>query len=282
MPEIDASQDQAFFDVDAMSRAAGIGIEAEPETAAPQVEQAPVEAKQEEPPVEAPGGESVEATEEQTTEAPSEPKDNAERSRLGREVKALKASMEQIAQQNQLLMNIIQAQMQNAQPQQEEEDFIPTSRKEMDAWLEQREQSKMQRLSMAQQVYSRDYIGAIEALREEDDDDELFAEASKLCLKRGEKFCNVVKGDGKLDAEVNLAKAKAYVLKSRLKGSKTSDTPKQNPFKGKAPIAPLGSGPSSTSATPAKKLTKLNGDLSGLARDLGLNADDLAKMGFEG
>lgn len=274
--------------MEALSRAAGIGIEADPQQVEePQEEQAQEEVSQEVTPEIEAEQQDVESVEEPEPERQLEPQDNAERSRLGREVKTLKDALGQQSKQIDLLMDMLQAQMQaQVQPQEEEEEFIPTTWRELDRRLEEREQTKaqlrMQQASLAQNQYTQGYVGAIQAIQAEEDDEELFNEASQLCLKRGEKFCAVVKGDGAVDAELNYAKAKAYVLKERLKAAKSEQPARVNPLKGKPPATPLGTGPSSKSSEPSKKLKQLSNDFLGLARDLKLNSADLERLGYEG
>jgi hypothetical protein len=280
-----ASQDLGGdFDYAELTRAAEEAESAilteQPDQAAPSTEEsevAPAEVEAEAQTEEAPPEEIV----------PDEPVDNAARSKLGREVANLKRNMEVLQQQNALLAQLLahsQAQqpqdpLQRQQPPEgEDDDFIPTTKRELAEWMQQQWLQQQQVQAASQKKYELGYRQTLDSLRAaEGDDAEWFDEAHDLCTKPNAPFNRRISGNAQSDAMANYYAAKAEILQKRLRTPK----PKVNPLAGKPPKAPLGAPPTQTASVKAPQLKKLDEHAKSFARHAGFTPEQLAAWGFE-
>lgn len=115
----------------------------------------------------------------------------------------------------------------------EDDDELPVTASEMDAFLEKREQKKTTAAQKKETNYQSSYVQKAGELVAEHDSDP--ATRDGICALFIDKF-NVKRSDkGLEDAELNFAKAEAAFFKSKIKA-------KVNPLKGNAPITPLDNG----------------------------------------
>lgn len=280
---LEASQDATGGEFDLASFMESRAAESASDDAPPTTEaEQTQEPQQQDPASTAPQAETEAQAEPEPT--PLEPQDNAERSRLGREVKALKTQLEQQAQQTELLMQILMAQADPAKQQQQavdEDDFIPTTKREMAQFVKQQMMQEVQAKQTEQQQYANAYFKELKSLNSKDEEDvpaDVINEAVKLCTQPGQPYYRYTYGHGAADARMNYLEAKAYVLQQRLSKPK----PKEVPLANQPPKAPLGDGPTGTATAKEVKLTKLDKGIREQARRaaeaFGL---DLASMGYE-
>lgn len=284
--QIEASQDGGF-DFNALSRAAD---EAEGNVVAQEESQ---DGSEEDVESTESQEESQEAVEQEAKEEvaeedqePVEPRDNSTRSQLGRKVASIERTLqqtqevlEQQKQQNELLMALLAQQFNQQQQQQEEpeDDFIPTSKKELARYIERVVEQRDRGFQANKKEYENTYLGTLKQVKSSEEDDDLFESVFELCTKPGAKFNRKVTGNASYDARLNFMEAKTSVLQERLARPK----PKENPLKGKQPIAPLGGSSKSTASVKTPSLKKLDDHAKSAARAFGFTADELAKMGLE-
>ena len=236
--------------------------------------------------------EDKEAEREEQQEEPPEPKDNKERSQLGRKVAALEGTLkvyeQQIQQTNQtlqILTSLLQQKeaapgMIQGQEAEEEDEYIPSTRKEFDALLERRiaqlEQRKVQEQTVQRTQYETGYLSTLTKLGAEADDSALHEEAVKLSTEAGAPYNVIRTGNPLIDAETNYYAAQAHVLKQRLARPKKDETPK-NPLKGDPPRAPLGAPSGMAPKVKEVPKIKLDDDAKRAARKMGLSDKDVAE-----
>ena len=166
------------------------------------------------------------------------------------------------------------------QEAEEEDEYIPSTRKEFDALLERRiaqlEQRKVQEQTVQRTQYETGYLSTLTKLGAEADDSALHEEAVKLSTEAGAPYNVIRTGNPLIDAETNYYAAQAHVLKQRLARPKKDETPK-NPLKGDPPRAPLGA-PSGMAAK-AKEVpkVKLDDHARRAAMRMGLSDKDVAE-----
>ena len=151
------------------------------------------------------------------------------RSDLGRKVKAMEDRLD--TEMGSLHNKIDQLLNKDTEVETEyDEDWIPTTRKEMDDYLEMKLQKRDTIQKSNDQKYHRSYQGSVNNYSNENDYNE-------ICKELEANF-NVRRSDnGEVDGQLNYLKAsKAYYRK------KLSKPDKENPLKGKGNDLPLGAG----------------------------------------
>jgi hypothetical protein len=222
------------------------------------------------------------------TPPPVETEDNAERSRLGRRLANMERQHQQemqdlkmmLAQQNQAMTMLMQKMQ--PQPQAEpEDDYIPTTRAEFDRYLANRMQQHVQQQSegqrQAQQRYEQGYMNTLKAFSQVEEDDAVYHEVISEVTRKDSPF-NIKHSDNPMaDARINYVEAKLAILNKQLKSAKVVS--RENPIKGKSPVAPLGSGSATNSRAPAKDavLPKLSAEALGVASYFKLTPDAISK-----
>ena len=220
---------------------------------------------------------------------PVEPDDNAERSRLGRRL----ANMERhhqmemqdlkmmLAQQNQAMSVLMQRLQQPQAPAEPEDDYIPTTRSEFNRYLAQQMQQQVQQQTegqrQAQQRYEQGYMNTLKAFSQVEEDDAVYHEVISEVTRKDSPF-NIKHSDNPMtDARINYAEAKLAILNKQIKSVKVVS--RENPIKGKAPVAPLGSGSATNSRAPVKDavLPKLSAEALGVASYFKLTPDAISK-----
>lgn len=212
--------------------------------------------------------------EEQTLEEKPDkldPEEHSERSRLGRRVarveRELFPKVDEMARQLNVLAQFAQLAMSQAQTVQqpdkeEEDDYIPTTKAEMKAWLMKEADKESKQTGQKIQAYRQGYFTCIDKLGEIEEDKSLHEEAKKLITTGGSPF-NRFHGERHetsnpvYDAQINYNAAVAHLLKER---AKKGPHERENPLKGKDPIGPLGT--SSVSTGKAAMPVKLSSETS--------------------
>lgn len=221
-------------------------------------------------------------TEREETEQPTEPKDNKERSQLGRKVASLEGTLKVYEQQIQQMdqnFQVLTALLNQQQPHaadttgtetaEEEDEYIPQTRKEFDALLEKRvrqiQEREVQQQTVQRTQYEQGYLSTLAKFGSDSDDPALHEEAFKLTTEAGAPYNVARTGNASVDAEINYHAAQAHVLKQRLSRPKKEEA-KQNPLKGEPPRAPLGA-PSGAAPKPKEQPpVKLDGYATNAAR----------------
>ena len=217
----------------------------------------------------------TEETPEETEVVPPEPKDNAERSRLGRKVAELEMNLERA------LDTINQMSTKPTQPEgldfgddlgfdddDEEISFRKGDlRKDivnvLNKVLPKSIPKILEQKSQAQNEYERKALIAISRIGSDLPEDEFNAIAESL----GKTF-NRYTGNPELDAKTNFLEARVAVLE---KGKRT----KKNPLKGETPKAPLGGGGGET--PPSKKTITLSAEMKAWQKKFGLSDEAAAR-----
>jgi len=145
-----------------------------------------------------------------------------------------------------------------------DEEFIPTTRKEFNQLLDERDKQKE---SQAKN-YDQKYMGEFTKFKEEEDHDEIIKE-----LK--ENFNFKTTNDGARDAEMNYLKASRAFYRKKSVSGKSLDTP----LKGEKPKGPLGVGSEGekTMDTGSQALPKLDKHAQDFVDRLG-KSDEFVKM----
>ncbi len=170
--------------------------------------------------------------------------EHKESSALGRKVKGLEDKFTSVEEKIDMLLDAGPGKIENDDTDIAglDRDFIPTTRKELDEYMDKRDKEKANR----EKGYDRKYMTGFGKFKEEEDYDEVMNE-----LKQNFNFKHTDNGD--LDAEMNYLKASRAFYRKKLSG-KSPDTP----LKGKDPKGPLGVGsdgePTIVTDTPLPKL----------------------------
>lgn len=194
-----------------------------------------------------------------------EPDGNAERSRLGRKVKSLEETVQALMQKLETVaVTDIKAPEEKIEAE-EEEEFIPTTKKELEEFLEHREERKKK-----QNIdYETKYIAVVNNLGLEEDDTAHEAIVEEMMKNFNVRYSN----DPARDAEINYLKAERAYLKKQM--AAVASTERTNPLKGNGKPVPVGG---DTKVTKKKvALPKLDKYAEEFARDTGMTEDDLRR-----
>lgn len=154
-------------------------------------------------------------------EARLKEEEHKERSALGRKVKDLTDKFDGLdTKLDQLLAGATKEEPEY------DEDFVPTTKKELDEYLKNWRQKEIE----GEQKYQENYMVSLSKYKEEDDHDEIIKELN-------ENFNFKHSDNGALDAEINYLKASRAYYKKKISGTKPA-----MPLKGESPKAPLGPG----------------------------------------
>lgn len=151
-----------------------------------------------------------------------EPKNNADRSRLGRRVKGLESKLDEV-----LNLLVTQASRPPAQePPKEKEDEeeldpdLPLTLRDLETYNAKKVAVARQR----EEAYSKDYVMSVYKLSQSEEDKELLAEVLHEMDDNPE--CNQrVYGHSKIDAEANYLKAYKIVATKRMRGEPKKKSP---------------------------------------------------------
>ncbi len=167
------------------------------------------------------------------------PADHGERSRLGRKVAAMFKKQDRIEEILEKLSTIVEDRLTtNQQPssmeaptitetEEDTEDFTFLTKKDLDRYLEMREQQKLQ----ASKQYENNYIKTVKELSSRVTPEEHEEIVQEMMANFNIRYSD----DPIADAERNYLKAERSLLRKKLAKSK-----KENPLKGDKPRAPLG------------------------------------------
>jgi len=143
-----------------------------------------------------------------------------------------------------------------------DEDFIPTTRKELLELMDKRDKEKEKR----EKGYDRNYMAGFAKFKEEEDHDNIMNE-----LKQNFNFKHT--DDGSLDAEMNYLKASRAFYRKKLSGKSP-----ESPLKGEKPKGPLGAG-SDGERTIEKETAppKLDKDAQDFVSSVGMSDESVKK-----
>ena len=206
-----------------------------------------------------------EQEQEQVPEAPKEkpePEDNAERSRLGRKVKYLEEKLQDA-------LTVIDRLGKHGGGEEEEnfeEDFIPTSRADLDRYLDYREKQR----DRAAKEYENNYKATVGRMGLDLDDSE-YNEVLKEMLENH----NVKRSaDPEVDAQMNFYAAQSALYRKKLAEAGR----KRNPLEKNKDVAPPPGGPiGSQNAGKSKPLPQLDPIAADFAKRVGLSEDSINK-----
>ena len=120
-------------------------------------------------------------------------------------------------------------------------------------------------------------MNTLKAFSQVEEDDAVYHEVISEVTRKDSPF-NIKHSDNPMaDARINYVEAKLAILNKQLKSAKV--VTKENPIKGKAPVAPLGTGSTTNSKAPAKDavLPKLSAEAMGVANYFKLTPDAISK-----
>lgn len=208
-------------------------------------------------------------SEQEQEQGQEEPTDHQTRSALGRKVKniedRLNAEMELISGKLDQLMD--NNRTSSGDQGGEEEEFIPTTRKELDDYLNQRLQEREQQKTTASQQYNTTYLKTVGTYQNDEDYD-------AICKELDTNF-NVRRSDNaEADAHRNYLEASRAYYRKKIKTSQ-----KENPLKGNQKSdLPLGSGSENErqeeQETPLPKLDDMAVDF---IKSTGMSEDSVKK-----
>jgi len=166
---------------------------------------------------------------EPTLEPKPEPDDNKERSELGRKVKALSESYEEVNAKLDAILEL-QSKPPVAEPDEDvDSDWVPTTKRELDEYFEKKIAAREAARMTTEKQYNDAYMNTIAAYKDHDDYEE-------ICAKLDKDFNIRHSNDGKMDAEMNFLKAANAHYREKIHG-------KTNPLeKNKGEKLPLGAG----------------------------------------
>lgn len=152
--------------------------------------------------------------------------EHKESSALGRKVKGLEDKFSSVEDKIDILLDAGTQKIEDTDTDIIDEDFIPTTRKELSQFMDKRDNEKEKEAKN----YDQKYMNTFSKFKEEEDHDDIINE-----LKENFNFKNT--NDGALDAEMNYLKAsRAFYRKKSVSGKS------ETPLKGEKPKGPLGAG----------------------------------------
>jgi hypothetical protein len=154
----------------------------------------------------------VSGEEEPEEKLPDEPEDNAERSQLGRRVKAMEDNQAEFfnRMENLLQGKVSQPQKETVEDEEFDEDYIPTTKGELDKWADARDRNKEKK----RQLYEDTYRAQLNTFAKNEDYSEIVDEMmANHNFKRSD--------DGGADALINYQAAEVALLRSKAKERKS-------------------------------------------------------------
>ena len=152
--------------------------------------------------------EDTSGEEEPEKKLPEEPEDNAERSQLGRRVKAMEDNQQDFFTKMENLIQGKASQPPKEEPEEEEfdDDYIPTTKKELDDVLDARDR----KVTKKRQQYEDDYRVQLNTFAQQEDYSEIIKE---MTANHNFKHSD----DGISDALINYKNAEVALLRSKAK-----------------------------------------------------------------
>lgn len=195
---------------------------------------------------------------------PIEEEDHSEKSRLGRKVKRMEEQFSNILEKfDDFMSQRSSFSPQPSPPVDELPEFIQTP-EDVEKVLSNREK----RISMAQQIYSGNYIKQLQGLGNVNNE---IHDAILNEMAENQNFNLRHTGNPIVDARLNYAEAKAAVL-----AKKTAGTKPNIPVSGSSPIAPTGiSATSRNAVTPTSDLPELSEASKEFIRRTGMSEEDV-------
>lgn len=210
---------------------------------------------------------------------PAEPTDHGERSQLGRRVsdieRNVKDQMQQVLDRLESFTQGFQARPQQLQqpevPAYEYDPYeeIPTTRGELEAWLDKRESTKQQIVQAENQRYESGYKQTFSELTRQHGDEAAAIEQEML-----ENFNIRYSNDPVADARYNYQAARNSLLEKEMASLREQVSKPELKLKG---VTPKGGPSAQASAQSGKKPVKLDPIAAEFARSQGMSDEDVAK-----